>query len=51
MEKLVSKPTFNALCGPYVIKPEGKPTLVPDSDLRPEYNSAVNDFANININD
>lgn len=51
MEKLVSKPTFNTLCGPYVIKPEGKPTLVPDSDLRPEYNSAVNDFANININD
>lgn len=51
MEKLVSKPTFNSLCGPYVIKPEGKPTLVPDADLRPEYNSATNDFANININD
>lgn len=51
MEKLVTKATFNALCAPFVIKPEGKPTLVPDSDLRPEYNSAENDFANININD
>lgn len=51
MEKFLSKPTFGALCGPYVIKPEGKPTLVPDTDLRPGYNSAVNDFANININD
>lgn len=48
MEKLVTKKTFNALCGNLVIKPEGKPTLVPDTDPRPMYNSVENDFANIN---
>lgn len=50
MEKLVTKKTFNALCGDLIIKPEGKPTLVPDTDPRPVYNSVENDFANININ-
>jgi len=51
MEKLVTKKTFNALCGDLLVKPEGKPTLVQDIDPRPVYNSAGNDFANININD
>lgn len=51
MEKLVTKKTFTVLCGGLIIKPEGKPTLVPDTDLRPEYNSAATDFSNININD
>lgn len=51
MEKLVTKKTFNALCGDLLIKPEGKPTLVHNTDPRPVYNSAENDFANININD
>lgn len=51
MEKLVTKKTFNVLCGDLIIKPEGKPTLVPDIDPRPIYNSAENDFANINTND
>lgn len=48
MEKAISKKTFDTLVGPLLIKPPGKPTLVPASDKRPEYNSqasAVNDFA------
>lgn len=51
MEKLVTKKAFNAMCGDLVIKPEGKPTLAPNTDPRPVYNSAINDFANISIND
>lgn len=51
MEKLVTKKTFNVLCGDLIIKPEGKPTLVPDTDPRPVYNSIENDFVNIIIND
>lgn len=51
MEKTITKKTFDTLLSPYVIKPEGEPTLVPDSDGRPVYNSAKDDFANIHIND
>lgn len=35
-EKLLGKKRFNELLGPYVIKPEGKPTLAPADDKRPE---------------
>lgn len=35
MEKLLGK-DFNTLVGPYVQKPQGKPTLVPADDRRPE---------------
>jgi len=34
LEKNVGKKLFDALCGKYVIKPQGKPTLVPESDKR-----------------
>lgn len=51
LEKLVTKKTFNTLCGDLLIKPEGKPTLAAESDPRPVYNSAEKDFANIDIND
>lgn len=47
MEKLLSKETFNEILGNYIIKPQGKPTLVPISDKRPEWNSseaAAKDF-------
>jgi len=47
LEKLLSKTTFNALLGHLIIKPAGKPTLVPETDKRPEWNSvesAVADF-------
>jgi hypothetical protein len=49
MEKTLTKKTFESLLGKLVIKPQGKPTLVPASDKRSEWNSiesAVNDFTN-----
>ena len=49
MEKLVGgKKHFETLLGAYVIKPPGKPALVPATDKRPEYNSVASasiDFA------
>lgn len=39
MEKLLSKKIFSDLLADLVIKPPGKPTLVLESDKRPEWNS------------
>lgn len=47
MEKLVTKKAFTALLGDLIIKPQGKPTLAPESDKRQEWNSAENDFKNV----
>lgn len=47
MEKLVTKKAFTAILGDLIIKPQGKPTLVPVSDKRQEWNSAENDFKNV----
>lgn len=41
MEKLVGKNRFGELAGKYIIKPEGAPTLVPESDKRPPLNTAA----------
>ena len=43
MTKLLGKKKFEELLAGLVIKPEGKPTLVPDSDKRPEM--ALSDFS------
>jgi hypothetical protein len=54
MEKAITKPTFNSLLNTLVIKPAGKPTLVPQSDKRAEYNSvdaALLDFVDVDIDD
>jgi hypothetical protein len=40
LEKLLGKKAFAEELGKWVIKPAGKPTLVPESDKRPEINSA-----------
>lgn len=45
LEKAVGKKMFTGIAMPYIDKPKGKPTLVPESDKRPEYSSAENDFA------
>ena len=47
LEKMIGKKNFKTILGGHVIKPMGKPTLVPIDDVRPVYNSAVNDFNNI----
>lgn len=44
LEKELGKEDFNATVGEYVIKPQGAPTLVPEDDKRPVWNSAENDF-------
>lgn len=52
MEKTISKKQFNALLGDLVEKPEGKPTLVVESDKRPEWDrtqTAQDDFKDINL--
>lgn len=35
IEKIVGKENVQPLLGEYIVKPEGKPTLVPDTDKRP----------------
>ena len=49
MEKLMGKKQFSEILGDLVVKPEGKPTLVPLSDKRPELqiSTAADDFTNI----
>jgi len=52
LEKLLGKKGFNSLLGDYVTKPQGKPTLVDESDPRPAMNStatALNDFKDITV--
>ena len=46
LERLVGKKKFNELCGAYIEKPQGKPTLVPESDKRPPL-SAADDFRDL----
>lgn len=44
MTKLLGAKKFNSLLGSLVEKPRGKPTLVPESDKRPVWNTAQEDF-------
>ena len=44
MTKRLGKKRFEELLNGLLIKPEGKPVLVPASDTRPELNNAKNDF-------
>lgn len=44
LTKAITKKKFDSLLTDLVIKPEGKPTLVPESDKRKEINSAASDF-------
>jgi len=49
MEKLMGKKQFSEILGDLVVKPDGKPTLVPVTDKRPELqiSTAADDFTNI----
>jgi hypothetical protein len=44
MQKLLGKSRFDEILAAYIEKPQGKPTLVPESDKRPGMNTARNDF-------
>lgn len=44
MTTLLGKKQFNDILGGLVIKPQGKPTLVPDSDKRPAMTNIINEF-------
>lgn len=49
LEKRIGKKELSTLLGDFIIKPEGKPTLVPETDRRPELNSVEQDFADIEV--
>ena len=44
MQKQLGKKKFDELLGGLVVKPEGKPVLVPETDKRPDLSSAAEDF-------
>jgi len=50
MEKTLGKAKFSELLGGLVEKPQGKPTLVPEGDIRPAIHTAADDFAGHNEN-
>lgn len=49
IEKMLGKPKFDELVGEFVVRPPGKPTLAPANDKRPEFSSAVADFAGVEV--
>ncbi len=50
MQKRLGKALFNDLLGNLIVKPAGKPTLVLESDKRPEINTAKKDFMTMEEN-
>ena len=44
LEKALGKKQFAEAAGGHVVKSDGKPTLVPEGDKRPEWNGAAEDF-------
>lgn len=45
MTSLMGKKKFEEVVGSYIVKPQGKPALVPESDKRPAMNTAYEDFS------
>lgn len=44
MQKQLGKKKFEQLLNGLISKPQGKPVLAPNTDKRPEFNTAANDF-------
>ena len=51
LEKMAGKKNFAAICGEFIDKPQGKPTLAPESDKRPAIDPVADDFKGINLTD
>lgn len=51
LEKRIGKKEIAALLDGLIMKPSGKPVLVPETDKRPELNSMEEEFANIEMED
>ena len=51
MQKQLGKKKFEQLLSGLVIKPQGKPVLAPETDKRPEFNTAADDFMEKNENE
>lgn len=49
LEKVVGKKQLAEIAGDLIIKPQGKPVLVPETDKRPEINSIESEFENENF--
>ena len=47
LEKLTGKKRFAAICGDFIEKPQGKPTLAPESDKRPAIDPLADDFKDV----
>lgn len=47
LEKLTGKKQFAVICGDFIEKPQGKPTLAPESDKRPAIDPLSDDFKDI----
>lgn len=47
IEKMLGKKHFAEICGDYVVKPQGKPTLAPDTDKRPAFNPGAAEFGGL----
>jgi len=45
MTELLGRTRFNEILGSHVVKPKGKPTLVPEGDKRPAI--TINDFTDM----
>ena len=46
LEKRLGRKKFSEVLGRYVVKPQGAPTLVPETDPRKPYSDAAGDFIN-----
>lgn len=51
LEKRIGKKEFAKLLGDLIVKPPGKPALVPETDKRPEINSVEQDFGGEDFGD
>ena len=45
MTRMLGKKRFEEILGPYITRPQGKPTLVPESDKRPAMTNISDDFS------